>query len=263
MSDLRVGSGPQQVIAHRGGSLEGVQNSISTICGAASSGVDGIETDVRATSDGVAVLCHDSDLGAMSDCSVPVSQMTWDQVRRVELHDGSNPVRLEEALEACPLPFSVDAKEDAVARPLARAVAACGAQDRVTLATFSHRRMRLLRRLGQFRTSLTPVEVARLMAVAAACHDVANARSEALRRAIFGDAPGVVSAQVPMFAKGWLPVVTNRFVQVAHAAELAVQAWTINGQRDLEDLLGWPASDERVDGVITDEPTLALQILSK
>jgi glycerophosphoryl diester phosphodiesterase len=60
--------------------------------------------------------------------------------------------------------------------------------------------------------------------------------------------------QVPECA-GRLRVVSRRFIRHAHAANLAVQVWTVDEEADMTRLLDWGA-----DALITNRPDVAVQI---
>jgi glycerophosphoryl diester phosphodiesterase len=65
-------------IAHRGGGSSAPENSLEGIeCGLAS-GVEMIEVDVRATSDGVMILSHD---GKLDSTNRRICEHTWDELR--------------------------------------------------------------------------------------------------------------------------------------------------------------------------------------
>ncbi len=55
-------SRPPLVIAHRGDSSRCPENTLAAFASAAAAGADGIELDVRLSSDGVVVVCHDATL---------------------------------------------------------------------------------------------------------------------------------------------------------------------------------------------------------
>ena len=72
------GSGGAVVaMAHRGGALEAPENSWTSFRRVVSLGYRHIETDVRATRDGVVVVFHDADLHRVTDATGPVRGRTW------------------------------------------------------------------------------------------------------------------------------------------------------------------------------------------
>ena len=57
------------VVAHRGASAAYPENTLRAFQGAVEAGADVIETDVRLTADGVAVVLHDADVSRCTDGS--------------------------------------------------------------------------------------------------------------------------------------------------------------------------------------------------
>lgn len=94
-------------IAHRGYFANVSENSAGSIHAALAVGADGVEFDIRHTSDGVPILLHDetfdrviSEDSSLCRRGVPVSQMSWDEVNQnCRLKDGQNFSRLDQALE--------------------------------------------------------------------------------------------------------------------------------------------------------------------
>ena len=97
------------VIAHRGGAREVPENTWSAVEHVVSLGLEWMETDLRATADGVVVLSHDAGLGRVSGMERALSEMTWEEVAGLDAGDGRGFVRLEEVLETHPrLALNVD-----------------------------------------------------------------------------------------------------------------------------------------------------------
>lgn len=71
-----LGPGPL-VYAHRGDSAHARDNSIDAFTRAAEAGADGIELDVRRTSDGVLILAHDASHTTLG----PLAERTFNEVR--------------------------------------------------------------------------------------------------------------------------------------------------------------------------------------
>ncbi len=79
----------RMVVGHRGlGGDFGYlapENSLSAIRGAIALGLDGVEVDVRLTSDGHLVIMHDSTVDRTTDGTGEVSEMTLDELRALHL----------------------------------------------------------------------------------------------------------------------------------------------------------------------------------
>ena len=94
-------------IAHRGYFANVSENSVGSIQAALAVGADGVEFDVRHTSDGIPILLHDETFDrVISDDSlrcrrgVSVSEMSWDEIsENCRLKDGQQFSRLDEALQ--------------------------------------------------------------------------------------------------------------------------------------------------------------------
>ena len=238
------------VIAHRGGAREVPENTWSAVEHVVSLGLEWMETDLRATADDVVVLSHDAGLGRVSGMERSLSEMTWDEVADLDAGDGRGLVRLDEVLEAHPrLALNVDLKEPAVVQPALQVVRVADALSRVRFASFSARRLAVLRRQEpRATTSLGGCDIAGLMLLSEAALPLPHTR--------WGWTRGRVDAvQVPTAYRG-LPVVTRRFVAQAHAAGLEVHVWTIDDPEEMRRLAAL-----NVDAVMTDVPSLALEAL--
>lgn len=226
-------------LAHRGGAAESAENSPLAFQHAVDLGYRWIETDVRATVDGHAVVFHDATMDRTTDATGAVSSLPLSAVRAARLADGAAPIPLVEALTRWPeVRFNVDVKSDDTIAPFLRAVGEADAWDRVCAAAFSTSRLTTLRELAgpRLATSMGPSEVTR-MVLGAPGHSPACA------------------AQVPHRARG-IPLVTRRFVQRAHRRGVQVHVWTVNDPVEMEALL-----DLGVDGLITDRPTVLRRVL--
>ena len=237
------------VIAHRGGAREVPENTWSAVEHVESLGLTWMETDLHATADDVVVLSHDADLGWIGGRGT-LSELTWDEAAELDAGDGRGLVRLDEVLEAHPgLALNVDLKEPAVVQPALQVVRAADALDRVRFASFSARRLAMLRRQEpRATTSLGGFDIAGLMLLSEAVLPLPHTR--------WGWTRGRVDAvQVPPMHRG-MQVVTRRFVAQAHTAGLEVHVWTIDDPEEMRRLAAL-----NVDAIMTDVPTLALEIL--
>ena len=95
------------VLAHRGLHDDARENTLAAFAAAVAAGVDGIETDVRLSKDGVAVLVHDPKIGRRK-----VSAMTHAEISRAAGHHVPS---LAEALARFDVLWNVEIKSrDAV-----------------------------------------------------------------------------------------------------------------------------------------------------
>jgi glycerophosphoryl diester phosphodiesterase len=239
-------------LAHRGFSVEGLENSLAAFGAAVELGFRYVETDAHSTSDGVAVALHDATLDRTTDGSGAIAALPWRRVRRARI-GGVEPVPpLEDVLGTWPdLRVNVDVKAGAAVEPVAEAIERTRAHDRVCVTSFSVRRRRatLARLSRRVATSAGRPEV-----VAA----VLGARSGRWRTgAVRAALRGVDCVQVPE-RSGGVRVVDARFVASAHAAGRQVHVWTVNEAADMERLL-----DLEVDGLVTDRADVLREVLAR
>lgn len=89
------------VLAHRGSSAPGrPENTVAAAVAALAAGADGIEIDVRASSDGQLLCSHDPDLSRLAGVPLPVAGLTAAALRRVRLPGGHTLALLDEVLSA-------------------------------------------------------------------------------------------------------------------------------------------------------------------
>ena len=113
--------------AHRGGGKEQPENSMAAVAHAVGLGYRYIETDVRATRDGVPVLFHDASLDALTDRDGKISDLSWDEVRRARIAGREPLLRLDDLLGAwSDLRVNLEPKSDQAVEPLADAVRRAG-----------------------------------------------------------------------------------------------------------------------------------------
>ncbi|MCY4493572.1 MAG: glycerophosphodiester phosphodiesterase family protein [Acidimicrobiaceae bacterium] len=229
--------------AHRGGTSVYPENSERAFGHAVDLGYSHIETDVQATSDGVGVICHDDRLDRTTDRSGDIAELPWSEVRRARL-GGTEPIlRVEELLEAFPgTRINFDPKRDGAVEPLARAIQAAGALDRVLVGAFSDRRGDHARRL-----------LGDGLAVAAGSRRVMALLLRANRIPVPFE--GVDAAQVPV-RMGRIEIVTGRFVEHAHEVGVHVHVWGVDDPGEIHRLL-----DLGVDGLMTDRPEVLKSVL--
>ncbi|MGL5858612.1 MAG: glycerophosphodiester phosphodiesterase [Angustibacter sp.] len=240
-------------MAHRGFSLDGLENTMPAFAAAVSLGVSHVETDVHATKDGVLVTFHDDRLDRLTDGHGPIADHTWDQLRRHVRVRGVEPIpRLDELLDTWPdLRVNIDVKAWSAVPALAQVLTRTRALDRVCIASFDDRRIAAVR-AGVGSGSRLAISSGRLGITRWRLLSMLPGRIGA-RYALPAD-PWAVVIQAPR-TLGPLPVVTRRSVRVAHDHGLQVHVWTVNDPSGMRQLL-----DLGVDSIITDRPDLFLQV---
>ena len=224
--------------AHRGGTSSAPENTLAAFAAAVELGFTHLETDVHATSDGALVAFHDDDL--QRTCGDPrrISTASWEEIATLRV-DGREPIpRLEDVLDTWPHTFvNIDCKTESAVGPLvALLMTRRDLLERVCIGSFDDNRLDAIRRdVGpDLLTSMGPRAVARLASRAAGL-------PVSLRR------DGAACAQVPI-KQGPIPVVTNRFIETAHAEGIAVHVWTVDDPPTIARLF-----DMGVDGVMSDD----------
>ena len=225
-------------IAHRGGSLDGIENTLASFAAAVALGYRYVETDVRLTADGVLVAFHDARLARVLGGPGHLRELTWAQLEGQRV-GGREPVpRLDEVLKTWPdVRFVIDPKCDDAVDPLIDVLRAHDAVDRVCVGSFSDERLRRMRAAfgSALCTSMGPGELLRLRLAAWGLLPVSAVPTTAR------------CVQMPL-RYGPVQVTEPRCIGLAHDLGLQVQVWTINRRETMERVL-----DLGVDGIITDD----------
>jgi glycerophosphoryl diester phosphodiesterase len=224
--------------AHRGADAA-AENSMAAFAAVVDLGYRYLETDVRATSDGVLLAFHDATLDRVTDRTGRIADLPYAEVARARI-GGTEPIPLlADVLQAWPdTRFNLDVKAEGAIRPLIELIGRTGALDRVCIGSFSDTRLAAVRAgLGpRLCTSLGPREAVRLR---------------------FGRYTGSAGcAQVPA-RLGRVPITDSRLVAAAHRRGLQVHVWTVNDEQEMTRLL-----DLGVDGIMTDRADLLRQVLT-
>ena len=227
--------------AHRGGAAHAPENSWAAFEHAIKLGYAYLETDARATSDGMLMAFHDRTLDRMTDATGPIGARSYRQVTDLRIA-GSEPIPLiEDLLGAWPdVRFNIDLKDEPGISLLPGVLRRTGAWDRICVTSFSGSRLRAARGLLERPVCMTtsPAAIAALRCTIGTTHAGPQTRLLASRLSR-SDAR---CAQVPG------RVATGSFLRRAHALGLDVHVWTINDRAEMIRFL-----DLGADGIMTDD----------
>ena len=249
-------NGHPVAMAHRGFSVDGLENSMAAFRAAVDLGYRYLETDVHTTVDGVVLLFHDAVLDRVTDRVGRIAELTADEVAKALIRGQETVPTFDQLVAAFPdTRFNLDVKDRNSVRSLAEAVEKNAVHDRVLIASFSDRRRRAVLRLLSRRTAASAGTAANAAFVAVSpLLSVPGLRF--LARAFLGRVLRDVDAlQVPVRYHG-LPVVTPGFVRRAHSLGLYIHVWTINDPATMQLLL-----DMGVDGLVSDRADLLKEVL--
>jgi glycerophosphoryl diester phosphodiesterase len=221
------------------------------------SGADGLELDVRLSSDGKVVVHHDNLLDRTTNLTGPISRRSADELAQADaaFHYGAErsfpfrgrgigvPALADVLARYQDVPVIIEVKVNTIemARAVLDAVRAAGAVDRVCVGSFGRRVLRAIRSMEPRVATSASREEVRLALYRTWCRWPVST-------------PPYSGYQVPEKA-GSTRVVSPRFVEYAHRAQLGVQVWTVDTADDAARLLGWG-----VDALITDNPSLIVPL---
>jgi glycerophosphoryl diester phosphodiesterase len=242
-----------RVFAHRGLAIEtklggaAPENTLLAFATAMETGALYLETDVHASSDGIAVISHDPDLTRLTGNRSQVNEFTFDQLSRMNLGSDQTFCSIGQALDAFPAArFNIDIKSADAVQPTVDAILAAQAEDRVLVTSFSERRRKAaVRQLPGVATSSGAVRFA--VALIVGKLGITPLLRAALR--------GVDAVQVPQKAMG-LTITTRRMIGRLHDAGVEIHVWTINDAATMVELL-----DLGVDGLVTDRADIAIAVV--
>jgi glycerophosphoryl diester phosphodiesterase len=94
--------GPQtagrQIIAHRGDSAHAPENTLSAFQSAVNASAGWLEMDVQRTKDGKLVVIHDATVDRTTDGSGKVADLTFDEIRSLNISNGEHVPAFDEAI---------------------------------------------------------------------------------------------------------------------------------------------------------------------
>jgi glycerophosphoryl diester phosphodiesterase len=292
----RVSGADPLNFAHRGGVTDFPENTLYAYAEAARAGADVLEMDVYQTKDNQLVILHDLDVDRTTNGAGNVVDLTLDELRALDAaywfvtgagtpHDRPEADYTFRGIATGHKPpppgysaedFRIPTLEEALARFPHNLLNLELKPDLDGDGDYEQQMADLLRRYGRFTDVIAASfvdEAANNFKAVAPCvyTSVPLDQGTVLVLGALGDGtmppvPEHISFQVPPDTSQigeqipddfFLEIVTPDFVADSHAANLAVQVWTINSCEEMLRMI-----DLGVDGIMTDRPLLLEEILS-
>ncbi|MDP2481032.1 MAG: glycerophosphodiester phosphodiesterase family protein [Candidatus Palauibacterales bacterium] len=218
---------PPRVVAHRGAAAEAPENTLEAFALAAELGADGLELDVRRSSDDRLVVIHDPTLDRTTGRTGAVSGRTAAEL------EGLGVPSLERVFDLHPdLPMTVDVKEPEATRRVVELIARFGRTSETTLYVEDGTRLPAFRGYAGSRATST---------------------RQALFLALARWLPGFPAAGFPEVVhtplrRAGIPVVRPGFVRAVHRSGRTVQVWTVDEPAVMLRLAEWG-----VDAIVTND----------
>lgn len=229
-----------EIVAHRGDSFRFPENTMAAFRGAAAAGADYAELDVRQTEDGVLVVMHDSNLLRTAGVDREICDVTYDELRSLKVKEngvlwsGRETIpTLQEVLQSLKessLMLEIELKPcrgDSCEKDVVSLILNKNLQSRCLIASSD---CGILRRVKSYAPELKTVYVG--------CDF-----ESCLLRMQYADAISLKE-----------DCVNASVVQLSHAAGKPIYVWTIDTKQMLDEVIALG-----VDGVVTDNPELAVQ----
>jgi len=239
------------VFAHRGASAHAPENTIPSFELALTQGADAIELDAKLTSDGQIVVFHDATIDRTTEGTGRLAQKTLAELRSLDAGSffsdqfrGTKIPTLEEVFEAVGKKIFINVEltnyatpRDALVEKVCALVRKHGLEKSVIFSSFFASNLRQAQRF-------LPDVPRGLLALDGWMG--AWARS-------FGFSFGNYAALHP-----YLTDVNAQQVSRVHQLKRRIHVWTVNKPEDVARLNSWG-----VDGIFTDDPQLALQVIGR
>jgi len=241
------------VISHRGANRLAPENTLAAFRKALEFGVDGFENDVHMTADGHLVVCHDDTVDRTSNGTGLICEQTFEQLRQLDFGGWFSPEfagekipALEEFFELCgPLKvINVEIKRapdgsTASAPAVVRLAKEMGVFDKLIVSSFE---------MDMLQACLAEDSRARV------CY-LYSPHSDECEEIV--DDPAGFAKEYGLYAyHPFVMLASKDFIDECHEAGIVVNPYTINQAHGINALRDWGA-----DGIITDEPELAMRLV--
>lgn len=247
-----------KVISHRGANLVAPQNTIPAFKKSIEIGVDGFETDIHITVDGVPVICHNYTIDETSNGVGEISKMTFEELCKYDFGSyfgddfkGTKIPTVEEFLDLCEnadieimnieIKTPLDGKMDIVEKTI-EAVKAHGLFDKLLISSFSPEVL---------------VECKRIDKNCKTGFLYSPDRKICYQKMIFGYVKFAKKIKADYLHPHY-SLVTKRYVKKLHKNEIGINVWTVDKPKTIERVMKCG-----VDGLITNDPITCKKLIKK
>lgn len=231
------------VAGHRGDIHSAPENSISSIKSAIEKGVDAVEIDVMITKDGVIVLNHDIDLRRMAGVPTNISDMTYEEVSQIDIGHlfseefiGERIPTLDQVLEIVKdedVKLIIDIKpygsREQLAENVVKIIEKHEMEDVCYIQSFDYTF------LQEVRNRNSHIKIGQIMYIAAG---------------------NLAELDVDFYTVNQ-SMLSERFIKNARKQNRDVWVWTVNIERNMQEVLKYD-----IDGIITDYPEKVQSVLA-
>ena len=231
------------IVAHRGAAGKAPENTLASIRQAIADGTDWVEIDVQESADGKVIVIHDSDFMKLANVDLKVWDSTLEQIREIDVGSWFDPQfsaervpTLTEVLEEAKgksrvvIELKYYGHDEQLEQRVVDIVEQMGMTDEIAIMSLNYEGVQKIRALRPAWTvgSLTATAIGNLASL---------------------------DVDFLAVAKG---MTSPGFVRRSHDQDKQVFVWTINDAVTLSRMMSLG-----VDGIITDEPALAREVISE
>jgi glycerophosphoryl diester phosphodiesterase len=214
------------IIGHRGASAVAPENTIAAFKAAIDAGADGIEFDVRLSSDGVPVVVHDEMLYRTAAVRLRVADMSVDQLNKFDVPSLTHLFELFESNDLL-LYLEIKGSENRLTEECCRLVEQHRLKERVIFECFEHSTLQLVKNID------STFKIAPLF------------KSSALSRTVLKKSIAIGADEIAIPPR----LATRRLVEQARESGIRIVTWTV------DDIAGLKRARELgIHALITNDP---------
>ncbi|MFA9558358.1 glycerophosphodiester phosphodiesterase family protein [Evansella sp. AB-rgal1] len=233
-----------QVAAHRGDLHAAPENSMSAISAAIEGGADAVEFDIMLTKDGEIILNHDYDLQRVAGIPTRVSEMTYEEIREIDigrlfsdrfigeriptLDDVFEEIQEENVTIIVDVKVNDHTRREEFAKKIVASIEEFELIDTAYVQAFDNAILREIRSLN------SDIKIGQILFMAAGNLEGLDVDFYTIRQTMLSE----------------------RFIRNARRQNRGVWVWTVNIERNMREVLKYD-----IDGIITDYPEKALNLI--